>query len=376
MKIYQNCHVNIDQTDILAVGSALEEASISGKGPSVERYERLLRSFFQSPYAICCSNGTAGIHMILILEKIQEGDEVLIPPTAPVMCILPIIAVGATPVFVDTEPDSFNLSLEDLHRKRTARTRLLINVPMWGYANNIEEIAGYCQSYGIKVLEDNSHCHGTLSGGRPLGTAGDYAVFSTHERKLIATGEGGFILIKEKDDYEKLLEIRSFGEVARSGDVDPGIRGAYGYYFGLNFKLSAINAALGITQLAKLNEKIARRRENARFMESRMSDLCKGIVELRTRAGSVSNYYSIVFLADPALRLKIELALRNNGVISDPLRYQYRPLYEMPLFATYVKRCLNAEKLMQSVFTVPVHEAISQEDMEYFTFIIKEVNHD
>jgi dTDP-4-amino-4,6-dideoxygalactose transaminase len=83
-----------------------------------------------------------------------------------------------------------------------------------------------------------------------------------------------------------------------------------------------------------------------------------------------------VFLADPALRLKIELALRNNGVISDPLRYQYRPLYEMPLFATYVKRCLNAEKLMQSVFTVPVHEAISQEDMEYFTFIIKEVNHD
>src|SRR5215469_2072888 len=102
MNIYQNCFINIDDSDVLAVQEALRDSSISGKGPAVARFEKRLSDYYGSPYALCCSNGTAAIQMVLMMEGIQEGDEVLLPPTAPVMSVLPIVALGATPVFVDT----------------------------------------------------------------------------------------------------------------------------------------------------------------------------------------------------------------------------------------------------------------------------------
>jgi len=376
MNLYQNCFINIDDTDISFLEEAARDKSISGKGPSVERYEMALQQFFDSPYAICCSNGTAGIHMIMMLENIREGDEVLIPPTAPIMSVLPVIASGATPVFIDTCSKGFHLSLEDIDRKRSPRTKLLINVPMWGYANNIIEVSEYCNLHGIKVLEDNSHCHGTLLEGRLMGTTGDYAVFSTHERKLVTTGEGGFLLVKDRNDYEKLLEIRSFGEVAKTGEQFRNIKGAYGYYFGMNFKLSAINAALGISQLAKLKHKISKRTDNTKHLVGGIHALDMNIRELAARPGSVSNYYSVVFLASPEMKRKIELRLLGNNIISDPLRYRYCPLYEMPLFEKYARPCPQAEVLIRSVFTLPVHEGLSEKDMDHFIAIIQSLKHD
>jgi dTDP-4-amino-4,6-dideoxygalactose transaminase len=204
-----------------------------------------------------------------------------------------------------------------------------------------------------------------------LGTTGDYAVFSTHERKLITTGEGGFILVKKQGDYEKLLEIRSFGEVAQSGVEFNNIKGAYGYCFGLNFKLSAVNAAIGISQVAKLEEKLKVRAENARYLVTRMKGLDMDIGELRTREGSISNYYSAAFITNAALRNKIEQALLSKEVISDPLRYRYCPLYEMPLLKKYALPCPQAEILVQSVFTLPVHEGLAKNDLDYFISIIQ-----
>ena len=373
---YHNCYVNVDQSDMDSIQVAITENSISGKGPFVEKFEESLRNYFQSDYAICCSSGTAGIHMILFLENIKPGDEVMLPPTAPIMCALPILAVGAKPIFVDTESDSFNISIQDLEKKRTGKTKLLINVPMWGYSNNIDEVAAYCKKANIKVLEDNSHCHGTTLGDRQLGTFGDYAVFSTHERKLITTGEGGFILVKDQHDYEKLLEIRSFGEMSESGKDGTINKGAYGYYFGLNFKLSSLNASLGVTQLKKLEDKIAKRRTNAEKLAMEISQCNKNIRELKTKTNTRSNYYSIVFVTLPDIKNKIEKILLENKILSDPLRYKYCPLYELPIFKEYSTSCPNAENLIKSVFTLPVHEGLSLTDLNLIAKVIKDIDYD
>lgn len=189
--------------------------------------------------------------MVLITLGVGKGDEVILPCTAPIMTVLPIIYVGAKPVFVDSERDNFNINILDLKQKISIKTKLFINVPMWGYANNIFDIVKLCRDKNIPVLEDNSHCHGTKVGHKFLGTYGDFSIFSTHERKLITTGEGAFILVDDKNYYEKLIELRSFGEATHQTVKDNNLLGAYGYSFGLNFKLSAINAALGISQLNK-----------------------------------------------------------------------------------------------------------------------------
>ncbi len=375
MTQYHNCYVNIDETDLQLLQTAVNQKSISGKGPFVETFEKSLGAYFGSPYALCCSNGTAAIHMVLLHEGIGAGDEVLLPPTAPVMSVLPILAVGATPVFVDTEAGNFNVDLADLQRKISPSTRMLINVPMWGYANNVDETAAVCRRAGIKVLEDNSHCHGTTLHNQYLGTFGDYSVFSTHERKLITTGEGGFILIKDKADYEGLLQVRSFGEVATSEERFRNVKGAYGYFFGLNFKLSSINAALGIAQLGKLAAKLQVRRENGQYLAARVAERDPAIREMATRAGSVSNYYSIVLLTEPQRRARIERKLQENNIISDPMRYKYQPLYRMPLFEQYASHCPNAEVLIQSVFTLPVHEGLTTGDLDLFLELIEDVQY-
>lgn len=367
---YHNCYVNIDDRDVVQVIAALQEDSISGKGKFVNLFEKKLSTFFEANFALSCCNATLGIYMILLLENIGPGDEVILPPTAPVMSVLPILAVGATPIFVDNENRCFNVDINDLNQKITSNTKLFINVPMWGYANNIDKIVEVCANKNIKVLEDNSHCHGTKFFGQHLGTFGNYAVYSTHERKLITTGEGGFLLIKSKSDYEKLSEIRSFGEIARSDSEYQSIKGSYGYFFGLNFKLSSINAALGISQVDKLLEKIAIRKKNAAYLIENLNLLKTDIKELSPIAGSDNNYYSIVLITNPERKNEIEQKLATNDIISDPMRYQYKPLYKMSLFEQYNSFCPNAEELTKSIFTLPVHEGLTKDDLDIFLNII------
>jgi len=194
-----------------------------------------------------------------------------------------------------------------------------------------------------------------------LGTFGDYAVFSTHERKLISTGEGGFIISNSFENLDKLKEIRSFGEIVRdNGNL---LRGQYGFKSGLNFKLSSINAALGISQLNKLNDKILIRKENARYMKDLLSDHTDEFSELDYHSESDNNYYSLVFVCRKDLREKIELHLKANGIISDPLRYKYCPLYKFDILTKYATECKNTENLINSVFTLPVHEGLNYNDL-------------
>lgn len=370
MKKYDNCHVNIGQEDIESVVAAVTADSISGKGQAVQQLEQALAHFFKVPHTLCCSNATMGIYMILLLEGIGPGDEVLLPPTAPVMTILPILNAGATPVFVDNEPGNFNVCLTGLQQKISDKTRLLINVPMWGYANNIDRISDFCRTKGIKVLEDNSHCHGTRLNDRYLGSFGDYAIFSTHERKLVTTGEGAFFLIRNQADYNRLMELRSFGEVCRTDGEYGSVQGAYGFFSGLNFKMSAINAALGCTQLQKLSAKIKVRQEHGRYLAEQLHQYTDDIREITNGMPSEDNYYSIVCQTSIARRTRIEEALRQSNIISDPLRYRYQPLYKMPLFAPYASSCPNAEALIPTLFSLPVHEGLCKEELDLFLNII------
>ncbi len=367
--MYDNCNVNIDKNDILQVVESMTGNSISGKGPYVEEFENKLKSYFGSKYVLTCSSGTSAILMVLMSENVQSGDEVLLPPTAPIMTVLPILHLGAKPVFVDTELNNFNVNLKDLQSKFSQKSKMFINVPMWGYANNVDEVVKICHANGVKVMEDNSHCHGTRLSSSLLGTFGDYSIFSTHERKLISTGEGGFIISQTFENYDKLKEIRSFGEIVRdNGNLT---KGQYGLKFGLNFKLSSINAALGISQLSKLPGKILARKENANTLRNLLSSYSNQFKELDHHKDSDSNYYSIVFVCEHEFRNKIEEHLKSNGIISDPLRYKYCPLYKFKILEDFSSDCKNAENLINSVFTLPVHEGLSQSDFTKMNNIIK-----
>ncbi len=361
----KNCFVNISGKDISFVSKALQSDVISGKSFFVGQFEKKLCDYFSVKHAVTCTSGTSAIQMALHVFGVKKGDEVMLPPTAPIMSVLPILSIGAIPIFIDLKSNkNFNLSIEDVCRKISPKTKVVMNVPMWGYPNNSRELHAVCVRKKIYFLEDLSHCHGArLSDGVVMGSIGDISIFSTHERKMITTGEGGFLLTDNERFYDDLIKLRSFG-VGNSYE--------YGVNFGLNYKMSGINAALGITQMEKIGKKIDQRSDNARYLLSHLQ-LSDKIMEVEYDTG-VPNYYALalIFKEDNGRASEISQCLYENSIVSDTYAYHYKPLYNMPILREYKNNCPLAEVMTRSIITLPTHEGLKQDDLEYITKVFNQ----
>ena len=226
-------------------------------------------------------------------SRIRPGDEVILPSTAPVMSGLPVLFQNAIPVFVDVQPESFDIDLADLRQKLNPRTKAVVCVPMWGYPMNVDAVVNLCTTQGVPVIEDVAQGTGAAVNGRKLGTHGVIGCASTHERKLICTGEGGFTLTDDEDLANRLREFQRYGMVCRTGERWDKIKNRAGYVLGWNYKINAFTAAVGISQIGKLDSKIEKRRRHAQRLGERLAD-CPGVRPYAIRAGDKANYYSLV----------------------------------------------------------------------------------
>ncbi|MCF7799668.1 DegT/DnrJ/EryC1/StrS family aminotransferase [Candidatus Babeliales bacterium] len=372
MKIFENKYVNTDSCELDQIKEVLKSNQLSGMASIILKYESKLASYFKTKYALAVTNGTTAIEIALRAAGVKIGDEVITTPLGPVMTPLPILAVGATPVFVDCESsDSFNISVDDLKNKITSKTKVVISVPMWGYPNDMHEIKAFCKNNNIILIEDVSHCHGTMLSGNFQGTFGDIGIFSTQERKLIGTGEGGFILTNDNYLAARIQELRNFGKPIRKELIDMGFADQYGYLFGLNYRLNAFAAGIGIVQIDKLENKIQQRTNNAAYYKKNLNS--HYLNELKIMESSRPNYYAIVYKVLHPEYSAFELGVRLSkfGIISDTYRFKYKVLFKMPLFKTFASSCPNAETLSESIITLPTHEGLSHEDLR---FIVDKVN--
>ena len=376
MSKLENKFINVDIDDFESINRALSQKELAGTAKIVKEYEGECIKYFNSKYALACSSGTAGIELILRALGVGDGDEVILPPTAPVMSILPVMAIGATPVFCDVDSESaFGIDMGALKSKITSKTKVILVVPMWGYTIEMKYLLNFCNDNKIYLVEDVSHCHGSKLDNKYLGTLGHISIFSTQERKLVTTGEGGLILTDSDELNIAIEKMRNFGRVSNTKSYYEKTVDDFGSNFGLNFRLSALNAALGISQLKKLDTKIEIRKKNAEFIKHRLLKL-DWITEISILQGSEPNYYSIVLKILDYNISNFELGkyLNDNGVISDTFRFDYQPLYQIKLFSDYKSNCPNAEILTKSVITLPTHEGLSQDDLNHITNLI--INYD
>ncbi|MGH8904069.1 MAG: DegT/DnrJ/EryC1/StrS family aminotransferase [Egibacteraceae bacterium] len=361
---YTTKHVLLDAADVAAMVEATSSGDLSGTASTVQRYERALASAFGARFAVACSSGTAAIHLALLALDIGTGDEVIVPATAPPMTALPILAVGARPIFADVaSPASFALDLADVERKLSPATKAAISVPMWGYPADGALLADACRAWGVALIEDAAQAHGTRVSGRLAGTQGTIGTFSTHARKLMTTGEGGFCLTYRPELAARLYQLRNIGQPARL-DGPTGIPdGLFGLAFGLNYKLAAPLAALGTAQLTKLDQRLAARRRVANRLLAGLRNVA-GLTPLPVADGGQPNHYALVAtVAGDAAEVSRRLAVA--GVVSDTTRYGYQPLYHLPVFAAGQGRtCDHAERLCASIVTIPCHEALTTRDQD------------
>lgn len=313
----------LDGNERKYVLDALETNWISSMGPYLTRFEEATARFVGARYGVACSNGTTAIHLALAAAGVGPGDEVIVPDFTLIACANMVILAGAKPVFVDVDARTWGLDPRLIEAKLTNRTKAIMAVHMYGHPCDMDPILDLARRRRLVVLEDCAESHGAEYKGRKTGGIGTVAAFSFYGNKIVTTGEGGMVVTDDKAvaDRARLLRNQAFEE-PRFVHHD----------IGFNYRLTNLQAAIGLAQVERLAEKVERKREIARTY----LDLLDGVSEvtLPVEEPWAKNVYWMfgILLRDAFGRSRDDVMtrLKMTGVET---RAFFHPLHAQPAYA-------------------------------------------
>lgn len=357
----------VTEEDIAAVVETLRSDWLT-TGPKVAEFEAALVACTGAAEAVAVSSGTAALHAAVYAAEIGAGDEVIVPAMSFAASANCVVYQGGIPVFADVDAESLLIDPSEIERLLTDRTRAVVAVDYAGQPCDYEAIAEICGGAGITVIADACHSIGATDKGRPSGSLADLSTFSFHPVKHVATGEGGAVT---SDSDAFAARARSFRNHGISTDHHARARAGSWFYemsdLGFNYRLTDIQCALGISQLARLGESVRRRREvAARYREA--IDGIEAIDYLHTRPQVEHAYHLFpVLLGDELVERRPEIfaALRAEGI---GVNVHYIPIHLHPyyrdMFGTREGLCPVAERSYQRLISLPMFAAMSDEDVE------------
>jgi dTDP-4-amino-4,6-dideoxygalactose transaminase len=255
----------IDERDEELVLEVLRSGWLS-LGPTGPRFEGLLADAVGVPHCAAVSSGTAGLHLCMRLAGVEPGDEVITSPYSFVASANCAIYEGATPVFADIDPQTFNLDPAAVEAAITAKTKALVAVDIFGYPAEYDELIAICERHGIVLIEDACEALGATYKGKRLGSHGHPAVWAFYPNKQMTTGEGGAVTTGDADEHELLVSLRNQGRLETSSWLQHG-------RLGYNYRLDDLSAALGIGQLEKLDRILEARGDVSRRYGELLADV-------------------------------------------------------------------------------------------------------
>ncbi len=323
----------VDEEEVQAV----REVLLSGRyvsGPKVEEFEKKFADYIGVKHAVAVNSGTAALHVALASLGIGPGDEVIVPPLTFFSTVSAVLHQNAIPVFADIDLESFCLDPSDFEDKITENTKAVIPVHIFGNAAEMDEILRIADEYNVKVVEDCAQAHGTEYKGKKVGSIGDAGCFSFYATKHMTTGEGGMITTDSDEIAEKAKIIRNHGMVGRDQHV----------MLGYNYRMSEINAAIGLVQLKKLEKLNEKRIENSLYLLDRIRDEVEwlGVPEIKEYVRHTFFWCPVVVMEEKVGLPTPEVVkkLKERGV---EVRYRYRePLYKQKVLldlSPYPKGC-------------------------------------
>ncbi|MBM6997243.1 UDP-4-amino-4,6-dideoxy-N-acetyl-beta-L-altrosamine transaminase [Paenibacillus sp. DXFW5] len=357
----------IDDQDIEAVVGILRGDFIT-QGPAIEWFETKVAHYVGAKYAVAFTNGTAALHGACFAAGISAGDEVITTPITFLASSNCVLYQGGTPVFADIDMDSYNIDPEEIKLKLTDRTKAIIAVDFTGQPVEIDRISMLSRDRGIVLIQDAAHSLGASFSGRKIGGWADMTMFSFHPVKHITTGEGGIIVTDDEDYYRKLVLFRNHGMTKNPEEL---ISNDGPWYYemqelGYNYRMTDIQAALGVSQMDKLDSFVARRREIAAAYTEAFGGM-KGLIVPKQHPSAESSWHLYVLRWDPqyfsADRETIfnELRSLNIGV-----HVHYIPVYMQPYYQKLGYRaglCRNAEVYYQTAMTIPLFPRMTASDV-------------
>jgi perosamine synthetase len=315
----------ITAKEVEYVADAAASGWYANSGTYVQRFERAFASRLNVRHAVSLPSCTAGIHLSLAALGVGPGDEVIVPDLTWIASAAPITYVGATPVFADVDPASWCLSVESFESWITPKTKAVIPVDLYGNIPDMGALRSSAERHGIAVIEDAAEAVGSSFEGRMAGSFGDTGVFSFHGSKTLTTGEGGMLVTDRDDLYQRVAVLRDHGR-------KPGDKLFLNEEIGFKYKMSSMQAALGLAQLERLDELVARKREIFGWYKGHLDGVPR--IMLNSEGPGVTNsYWMVTVVIDPDRgKEKVGLIRRlaECGVDSRPI---FTPLSALPAFA-------------------------------------------
>lgn len=362
----------ITDEDIEAVIETLRSPYLT-QGPKIKEFEEAIANYVGAKYAVAFCNGTAALHAACYAAGIGEGDEVITTPITFAASANCVRYLGGTVVFADIDERTYNINPSEIEKKITSRTKAIIPVDFTGQPADMDAIMEIARKHNLLVIEDGAHSLGAEYKGKKVGTFADMTMFSFHPVKPITTGEGGIIVTNNEEFYEKLNLFRSHGITKTPYSLEQG----EWYYemidLGFNYRMTDIQAALGLSQLKKIEQYLDRRREIAeRYNEAFSNEPLLQIPEQLEGTNSGWHLYMLQ-LSNQLDRRKIFNQMRELNI---GVHVHYIPVYWHPYYQKlgYSKGlCPVAERWYEHALTLPIHPGLEDREIDFIIHSILEL---
>jgi len=351
------------------LAECIDTGWISSEGPFVREFEKKMAERVGRKHGIAVCNGSAALDVSVAALKIGRNDEVIMPSFTIISCAAAIIRSGASPVLVDSDPYTWNMDVNQIEEKITPRTRAIMVVHIYGLPVDMNPVFGLAKKYELQIIEDAAQMHGQTYNGRACGSFGDISTFSFYPNKHITTGEGGMLLTDDDVLADRCRSLRNLCFQSDKRFVHEEL--------GWNYRMTNMQAALGIAQLEQLDEAVAKKRNMGRHYTSLLQDI-DGLTLPLPKTPYAENIYWVygILLKDTSKLNVAEVTkrLRQKGIDTRPF---FWPMHQQPVFKKmklFNKQTFSvAQMLATRGFYIPSGLGLTDQQQDQVAGVLREV---
>jgi len=363
----------LDEEEKQIVSEVIDSGWVS-QGPKVAEFEDRFAEYVGVKYAVATTSCTTALHSAIVVSDIGPGDEVILPSLSFIATANSVVHAGATPVFVDVDPETCNIDPAKIEEAVTERTKAVMPVHQMGLPADLDSIGKIAERHNLKIIEDAACAIGSEYMGKKVGGYGNVTCFSFHPRKIITTGEGGIVVTNKPDVALRLRRFRHHGMSVSDIERHLADKVIFETYpeIGHNYRMTDVQAAIGIVQLRKLPLIIERRRQIAEFYNKRLNDIpCIRVPKIPTYARHNYQSYWIELLGSaPVSRDILMERLLEKGVAT---RRGIMAIHMEKCYAKYKVFLPETERITKSTVLLPIYPSMSQQEQEEVVQYIREV---
>ena len=362
--------VDWDKEDVRTVTNVIKRGMDWAIGPEIEEFEQSLANYHDSKYCVVFNSGTSAGHAALLSLNLKPSSEIIVPSFTFIATANWPLMVGTKPIFSEIEEETLGMDPSYLNSIISKKTKVIMPIHYGGMPCKITEIKKFAKQHKLILIEDSAESIGSTIGNKKTGSFGDMSILSFAGNKVLPTGEGGAVIVNSKKIYEKLKLIRSHGRQINSNYFQTNETPNY-ISLGYNWRMSSMTAALGISQLSKLDKLISKRRKNAQYLSSKLNKHSKIILPFNYKNHkSVFQLFSIRVTDN--LRDNLMTFLTSKGIMS---KIFFEPVHLSKFYSKNMNKKISlpkTEKISQQVLTLPMYPSLTKDDINFISDSIDE----